>query len=317
MRLLFFGTPAIAVPFLEACRTAPGCELLAAVSQPDKPSGRGLKLQATPVKAAASAAGVRVLQPPKPSAIAAELKALGADLAVVVAYGRILKPDLLAAARLGFLNVHFSLLPKYRGAAPVQRALMEGETRTGVTLFWIDEGLDSGPVQRRAALDVGPAEDARELFSRLAELGVRELRAALADLAAGRVLRERQAGEPTLAPKISPEEARLDLGLPARRLHDRVRALAAGPKPYLELRPPDRPPARLAILRTSPGEAEGSGAPRGTILRVEREKGFLIQCSVGSVWVEVVQPEGKKALSAAEFLNGIRMKPGDRLLDGH
>lgn len=315
MKLVFFGTPAIAVPFLEACRGAPGWETLAVVSQPDKPSGRGLKLQPTPVKAAASAAGLRVLQPLKPSSVAAELKDLGADLAVVVAYGRILKPDLLAATRLGFLNVHFSLLPKYRGAAPVQRALMEGETRTGVTLFWIDEGLDSGPVQRRAALDVAAGEDARGLFSRLTELGVAELKAALADIAAGRVRREAQAGEATLAPKISPEEARLDLLWPARRFHDRVRALAAGPKPYLLLSLPGRPLCRLAVLRSSLGEAEGRGAPAGALLRVDREKGFLVQCSVGSVWVEAVQPEGKKALSAAEFLNGIRMKPGDRLLD--
>jgi len=312
MRLLFFGTPALAVPFMEECLSAQGHEVLAVVSQPDRPSGRRLEVRPTPIKEAALKRGLKVLQPDRPSAAAEELRALSPDLAIVVAYGRLLKPDLLAVPRLGFLNVHFSLLPRYRGAAPVQWALMNGDARTGVTLFWIEQALDSGPVQSQASLDIGPDEDAEGLFGRLVGLGVLELRRALADLSSGRVRREPQSGEPVPAPKIRSDLARLDLAAPAARLHDRVRALAVGPKAFLSLALPGRSPTRLVVLKTSVEDAGTVGRP-GEILRVEPSKGILIQCAPGRLWVREVQPEGKKRVFAADFLNGARLKTGDLL----
>src|SRR3569832_1319667 len=193
LKTLFFGTPETAVPFLRLL--AKRTQVLAVVSQPDRPAGRGLTVAPTPVKAAALELGLKALQPNKPSEIAAELKALGADLAVVVAYGRILKADALGATRLGFMNAHFSLLPKYRGAAPVQWALVRGEKKTGVSLFWLDEGMDTGPVQAMRETAVDPAEDAGELLARLTALGVELLDAALNELEAGKVARAALEGE--------------------------------------------------------------------------------------------------------------------------
>lgn len=314
MKLLFFGTPAVAVPFLVRC-AASGHELLAAVSQPDKPAGRGMRLRPTPVKAAAEKLGIKALQPKKVSDIAEELQALKPDLAVVVAYGRMLKPKVLDIPRLGFLNVHYSLLPRYRGAAPVQRALMAGETLSGVTLFWIDEGMDSGPVQRKAALEIDPNEDAPGLFERLNELGLCELDKTLEELSAGKVRREPQQGEPSLAPKIDPSEARLDFYTPARDFHNKVRGLRAGPRAFSELKLPGRSASsRLTLLKTAVEleQSEKAAAP-GTVLAVERENGILIQCSVGRVWIQEVQLEGKRQIPAADFLNGARLKPGDRM----
>lgn len=307
MRLLFFGSPGVAVPFLEACVSS-GHEVAAVVCQPDKPSGRGLGLKAPAVKDAALRLGLRVLQPEKPSAVAAELAALGADLAVVVAYGRLLKPDVLAAARLGFMNVHFSLLPKYRGAAPVQWSLMRGESETGVTLFWIGEGMDTGPVQRMARCPVGPDQDALSLFPALVELGVRELTAALEDLAAGRVVREPQEGEPSLAPKLKAEDARISFAMPATEIHNRVRGLAAGPGAWFETEAGGRP-LRVKLIKTAAGDPSSSGEP-GRILVVEPDGAVLVQCGPGSLRVREVQPEGKKKLPAADFINGLRLKAG-------
>ena len=306
MRLLFLGSPAVAVPFLEACLAA-GHEVAAVVTQPDKPSGRGLELKPPAVKAAALARGLKVLQPEKPSVIAAELAALKADLAVVVAYGRILRPDVLAAARLGFMNVHFSLLPKYRGAAPVQRALMDGETGTGVTLFWLDAGMDTGPVQRMAPAPIAAEDDALSLFPKLVALGVSELQAALGEVAAGRVVRTPQAGEPSLAPKLTADLARIDFEMAAPQLVNRVRGLAAGGGTWFEAGAPGR---RVKVVRAGLAEASGAGEP-GRLLGVEPDGAVLIQCRLGVLRVREVQPEGKRKLPAADFINGLRLKAGE------
>lgn len=312
MRLLFLGSPEEAVPFLEACVREH--EVALVLTQPDKPSGRGLRLSPPPVKAAAQRLGLRVLQPADPTAAAEELRALDADLAVVVAYGRLLKPEVLAAARHGFLNVHFSLLPRWRGAAPVAWTLLQGERRAGVTLFWLDQGLDTGPVQRQAEEGVRDEDDEPALMGRLVELGVRELRAALRDIAEGRVRREPQAGEPTRAPKLQPSLARLDFSLDAAAFHDRVRALQGGPKPYLPLKVPGREqPLRVVVLKTALEPGEGVCGDGGEILRVERARGILLRLGSGRLWVTQVQPEGKKPVSAADFLNGLRLAPGGRL----
>ena len=320
MRLIFLGSPQEAVPFLDECARLH--EVAAVLTRPDRPSGRGLKLSPPPVKLAAQRLGLNVIQPNDPGESDSELKRLGADLAVVVAYGRILKPRTLSAAKHGFLNAHFSLLPRWRGAAPIAWAILRGDRRSGVTLFWLDEGLDTGPVQRMAALDIRPEDDFMSLTGRLVELGVAEMRQALQDISEGRLRREPQSGEAAEAPKIPAEAARLDFSLAAGEFHGRVRALQGGPKPYMKLKIPGREaPLRVVILRTAlPSEADetagefgSDSALPGFVNTVERSRGILIGLRSGRLWLSQVQPEGKKPVSAADFLNGLRMGPGGRL----
>jgi methionyl-tRNA formyltransferase len=306
MKTIFFGTPETAVPFLRLLSGK--TQVVAVVSQPDRPSGRGLEVSPTPVKAAALELGLKVLQPAKPSDIAAELKALGADFGVVVAYGRILKPDALASTRLGLLNAHFSLLPKYRGAAPVQWSLVRGETKTGVSLFWLDEGMDTGPVQAMLETDILPDEDAPILLARLTTLGVALLEKTLTDLAAGTVVRRVQVGEGSLAPLIKREDARLDLSRGAEDLHNLVRGFRSWPRAWLELAN-----GKVLALKTAMPEASDppAGGSPGRILSVGRNKGILVECGSRSrLWFLDVQPEGKKPLNAAEFANGLRLAAG-------
>jgi methionyl-tRNA formyltransferase len=304
VKTLFYGTPETAVPFLRLLSER--TEVAGVVSQPDKPAGRGLATEAAPVKRFALEKGLKLFQPGKPSEIAAELRALSPDLGVAVAYGRILKPDVLAVPRLGTLNVHFSLLPKFRGAAPVQWSLARGETRTGVTLFWLDEGMDTGPILLQKATDVGPDEAAPELLARLTALGVDLLKTALDDLSAGKIARKPQEGPSSLAPLIKREDAELRLDRPAKELHDRVRGMRLWPRAYLELET-----GRLLVLKTSLAPETPSDRAPGTIVSVDRSRGILVQCGSRScLWLSDVQPEGKKPTPAAEFLNGLRLGAG-------
>jgi methionyl-tRNA formyltransferase len=307
LKTIFFGTPETAVPFLRLL--ARRASVLAVVSQPDRPSGRGLETAPTPVKKAALELGLKVLQPDKPSLIAAELKALAPDLAVVVAYGRLLRRDVLDIPRLGTMNAHFSLLPKYRGAAPVQWSLVRGETRTGVSLFWLDEGMDTGPIQAALETEIGPDEDAGKLLARLTGLGVGLLDATLSELEAGRVVRRAQDGAASLAPLIKREDARIDLKRPAREIHDLVRGFRLWPRAALE----KEGQARVLVLETAaaqPGDPPGTGRP-GRILRIDRTRGILVECGSSSrLWFLAVQPEGKKTLNAADFANGLRLAAG-------
>ena len=306
MKTIFFGTPETAVPFLRLL--AAKTEVLAVVSQPDRPAGRGLETAPTPVKAAALELGLKVLQPAKPGDAAAELKALNADLGVVVAYGRILKQDVLSSTRLGLLNAHFSLLPMYRGAAPVQWSLVKGETKTGVSLFWLDEGMDTGPLQAVAVADVLADDDSPTLLARLTSLGVSLLGASLADIAAGKIVRQAQLGRPGTAPLIKREDAMIDLAKTAQEVHNLVRGFRSWPRATLKL----KNGALLVLKSALPGPSDPSSqASPGAVLAVERDRGILVQCgSCSRLWFLEVQPEGKKPLNAAEFANGLRLAAG-------
>lgn len=305
LKTVFMGTPDVAVPFLKLL--ASKTEVLAVVSQPDRPAGRGMTVSPTPVHAAAKELGLPVHQPAKPADIADTLRSLKPDLAVVVAYGRLLKADVLSVPRLGTLNAHFSLLPKYRGAAPVQWSLVKGETQTGVTLFWLDEGMDTGPIQAQVPAEIGPDEDAPALLARLTALGVTLLDRALDDLAAGRVVREPQLGEPSLAPLIKREDAVIDLNKDAKSIHDLVRGFRAWPRACL---------GKDLVLKTAlaaAGDPPGKGVP-GTVLSVERGRGILVECGSRSrLWFLEVQSEGKKPLAAVDFANGRRLAVGSVL----
>ena len=306
MKTLFYGTPAVAVPFLELL--AKSGSVVAAVCQPDKPAGRNLRVEPVPVKEKALALGIPVLQPEKSSGIAAAIKDLAPDLAVAVAYGKILKSDALKVPRLGTLNVHFSLLPKYRGAAPVQWSLVRGEKKSGVTLFWLDEGMDTGPIFIQRETEIGPDEDAPALMKRLTALGVEALGTVLDEIEAGRIVREPQKGEPTIAPLIKKEDARVDLVRPGADIHNLVRGFRGWPRAWLQFKG-----QRVQILKTRHSDEAGSGKS-GTIVSVDRSGGILLQCGGSSrLWFLEVQPEGKKPVSAADFINGLRMNAGDVL----
>jgi methionyl-tRNA formyltransferase len=306
LKALFFGTPAVAVPFLDALASRATVE--AVISQPDKPAGRSLKIEPTPVKKRALELGLKVLQPEKSSQVHDAIKDLSCDVAIVVAYGKILKPQALAVPKHGALNVHFSLLPKYRGAAPVQWSLVRGETKTGVTLFWLDEGMDTGPVFLMKETAVGPDEDAPALMERLTALGVAALGEALSAIEASKIVRNPQQGEPSTAPLIDKENARVDFAREASDLHNLVRGFRGWPKAWLQLEG-----QRVQILKTKVGAEAGKGVP-GTIVSVDRNGGILVQCAGSSrLWLLDVQPEGKKPVTAADYINGLRLSAGDAL----
>ena len=313
LRIVFLGTPEIACGFL--ARTAgAGYEIAGVVSQPDRPVGRGLKLCCSPVSALAEKLGFKSYKPASKQELHSVIAELKPDLCVVVAYGRLIPEATLALARLGFLNVHFSLLPGYRGAAPVQWALLNREKVTGVTIFWLDKGLDTGPVLLRREEPVLESDDAVSLFRRLSAAGEDLLVQGLEKVAAGAAPREPQSGEPSFAPKLNAGLALLDLARPAAELLGKVRGLACGPRARLSLELAGRKTAVQVLAAALPPPSAGGDSPPGTVLSVEAGGGFIVKCGVGELLVKSVRPEGKKEMPGADFLNGARIKPGDRLL---
>ncbi len=226
LKLVYFGTPAAAVPPLEAL-VAAGHEIAAVITQPDRRRGRGSGLVGSPVRVAAVALGLPVFTPEKARSIVADVRALGADLGVVVAFGQILPIELLDAIDGGLVNVHFSLLPRWRGAAPVERAILAGDTETGVCIMGVEEGLDTGPVYARATVPIGAEETAGELHARLVAAGTDLLVETVPKVAS--ISPEVQVGEPTYASKLTVDEFELDLARPAGELARIVRA--GNPRP--------------------------------------------------------------------------------------
>lgn len=309
LKTVFFGTPDIAVPFLELTRELTDLQL--AVTQADKPRGRGMEISPCPVKARALELGVPVLSPEKLKDSFDQIAAVPFDLGIVVAYGKIFRPNFLALPKLGLINVHFSLLPHLRGAAPVQQALIQGYTKTGVSTFWICEGMDDGPLFLQKTLDILPQDNARTLFEKLVPLGLEALKETIARAQNGDLPKIPQTGEPTLAPMIAKEDALLrPAELDAVTLHNKVRGLACGPKPKIPFTHNGKT-EWLQAVRTEPGENR-PGEP-GTVLCIERNEGILVKCKEGSLWLCEVHPAGKKPMSAEAFANGRGVKPGDKV----
>ncbi len=309
LKTIFFGTPEIAVPYLELTRELTDLQL--AVTQADKPRGRGMEISPCPVKARALELGVPVLSPEKLKDDFDKIAAVPFDLGIVVAYGKIFRPNFLALPRLGLINVHFSLLPHLRGAAPVQQALIQGYTRTGVSTFWIQEGMDDGPLFLQKETDILPQDNARTLFEKLVPLGLEALKETITRAQNGDLPKIPQTGEPTLAPMLAKEDAFLrPAELDAITLHNKIRGLACGPKPKLPFTHNGKT-EWLQAVRTKPGQNAG-GEP-GTVLCIERNKGILVKCKEGSLWVSEVHPAGKKPMPAEAFANGRNVKPGDRV----
>ena len=303
------GTPEFAVPSLRAAASA--CDVVAVVTQPDRPRGRGRERAASPVAAAAEALHLPVLKPESVNAPESReaLAALAADLFAVVAFGAILSAETLAIPRLGSINLHGALLPDYRGASPVQRALWDGRAGTGVTTMWIAEGVDTGDLiqQRWAPIDAG--DDAGTLAARLAETGAPLLAESLRLAHAGRAPRVPQdlrAG--SYARKLSKSDGVVDWALDAVTVWNRQRAVTPWPGAATALR--DR---HLQLVRTRPHHLLPAGVAPGTVLEIGRD-GVVVACAPGALFLVTVRPEGRGDMSAAEWARGARLEPGDRLM---
>ncbi|CAN1558185.1 Fmt Methionyl-tRNA formyltransferase [Caulobacteraceae bacterium] len=308
MRLAFLGTPDFAVQSLAAILAA-GHEVVCVYSQPPAPRGRGQTLQPSPVQAFAESHGLTVRTPVSmkaPEEISA-FQALDLDIAVVVAFGQILVAEVLDAPRLGCFNVHASLLPRWRGAAPIQRSLMAGDSVTGVQVMRMSLGLDEGAILATETVRIGPLDTAGTLHDRLAEAGARLLPPTLAAIAAGTAVEVPQAAEGvTHAKKIRPAEARIDWTRSATELDLHIRGLSPFPGAWFEA-PSDKGPVRVKALLSR--VEEGAGTPGQTL-----DDSLLIACGTGAVRLLRAQREGKSAQDAADFLRGFPVAVGTRLL---
>jgi len=300
------GTPAFAVPALRALAAA--CDVTRVVTQPDRPRGRGQHTSESAVAAVAGELGLPLVRPAdmRAAAVRDELAALHADVFAVVAFGAILTPALLALPRAGCVNLHGSLLPDYRGAAPVQRALWDGRNETGVCTLFMDEGIDTGDVIRCARSEVRADDDAASLAARLAELGAPLLADSVTLAAEGRAPRtpqDRTAG--SYAKKLRKEDGVVDWALPARTVWAHARAVTPWPGAVTAFRG-----KRLLILRSRP-QVESVAAAPGTLLRSDHE-GIRVACADGVLLVTRLKPEGRAELDAAEWVRGARPQPDER-----
>lgn len=308
LKIVFMGTPDFAVPTLEAIHAA-GHTIVAVYSQPPRPAGRGMALTPSPVHRRAEALGLEVVTPLtlKGEEAAEAFRAHGADVGVVVAYGLLLPVAILEAPRFGCLNLHGSKLPRWRGAAPIQRAVMAGDPATAVEVMQMEKGLDTGPVAMSAETPIGPDETTQDLHDRLAALGAELMVKALAALEAGTFVTTPQAEEGvTYAKKIDKAEARIDWTKPATEIRDTARGLSPFPGAWCEVAVGGRT-ERLKVLRTT--RAEGAGAP-GEIL----DRDGTIACGDGALRLVEVQRAGAKSQPARQALEALKLTVGDRLL---
>ena len=303
--MLFAGTPAAALPSLKALRLA-GHDIVAVATNPDAPRGRGRRLTPSPVAAEAARLGLRLLQPTRAREqwFVDAVGELAPDLAVVVAWGCLVPDLLLTVPTNGWVNLHFSLLPAWRGAAPVQRAIMAGDRTTGVTTFELVHDLDAGPVYRREPVTIGDDETAGELLSRLADLGAKVLTATANDIAAGATPQPQPEGETTLAPKVTPDDARIDWTMPGRAIHDLVRGTTPAPGAWTTLHG-----ARLKVGRTSMVDDPAVVLTPGELL--VRKHDVLTGTGDGALRLVSVQADGKPIMDSPSWARGTRPNPGD------
>ncbi len=306
IRTVFMGTPEFAIPPLEGLIAA-GVNLVGVYTQPDRPKGRGKKLAASPVKQLARQHDIPVFQPQKlrdPQAVE-ELRALRPELIIVVAYGQILPKEILDMPRYHCINIHASLLPKYRGAAPINKAIIDGETETGVTTMLMDVGLDTGDMLVKRAVPIGADETAGELHDRLAILGRETLEETLSLLCAGELVGEKQDDSLSCyAPMLKKEDGLIDWTKTAGEVHNRVRGLDPWPGSYTYL---DGDVLKIAATTLADGEGEA-----GTILCADKN-GVVVACGEGAIRIGELQLAGKKRLAAVNFLSGRPLFSGTKL----
>jgi methionyl-tRNA formyltransferase len=311
MQTIFLGTPAIAVPFLE--RLHQKTTVAGVITSPDQPAGRGYELKAPEVKVAALRMGLPVFQPeslknPSPLLPLPFARGEGGgegnlDFGVVVAYGKLLPKEVLCIPKHGFLNVHFSLLPKYRGAAPIQWALINGETETGVTLFWLDEGMDTGAIFLQKKMAIQPEDDADSLRNKLVDAGVICLEDALELIEKGEIRKTPQTGAASKAALLKKEDGRINWEKPAESLWNQVRGMTPWPGTHA---------GHLKILKARP-VFEDKEAPPGMIIDLVSDEGPVVKCGRHSLALLQVQPEGKKPMTAWSWWQGARLKIGDKI----
>ncbi len=311
LRIIFFGSPDFAVPTLRGLH-ASRHKVVAVVTQPDKPRGRGQQRSAGPVKAFALAHGLGVIQPErmKDEGFLAMAASMAPDLGVVAAYGKILPAALLAIPRLGMINVHASLLPRWRGASPIHRAVMAGDPETGISIMRVVQALDAGGVFASAGRSIGPDETSEDVERDLAELGARLILPVLDQLADGSA-RETPQDESlvTYAPRLTRDEGVVDWGARALAIHNQVRGLHPWPHAFTSLGG-----ARLILLRSAApeGELPAESASPGTVVRIDREA-IVVAAGEGTLLrLLQLQSEGRRPVSAREFAAGARLRPGAR-----
>jgi len=321
MNIVFMGTAELSCASLEKLAGNENFSIVGVVTQPDKPKGRELRLTPSPVKVLAEKLGLTVLQPPKArdEHFIRQLRDLKPDLMVVVAYGQILPQAILDVPPHGCLNVHTSLLPKYRGAAPIQWAIAEGEPETGVTIMKMDAGLDTGPILATRRTPILPGDDSQILHDRLAQLGAELLAETIPGYVAGTIPPRPQPTEgSTYAAKIKKDDGRIDWNLPAVKIWNRLRAFTPWPGAFTSWSPPfssspppntlerDVPPQLLKIWKAEPLEKSGA---TGTVLTADKT-GIVVACGQGALKILELQREGGRRLTAEQFLTGNAIKPG-------
>ncbi len=308
LRVAFFGTPAFAVPTLEQLVHSPH-EVVGVITQPDRPRGRGQQISEAPVKALAMSLGLPVLQPERLARdqVEAAFTALGADIGVVAAYGKILPDWLLATPRLGLINVHASLLPRYRGASPVHRAVISGDAETGVTIMRVVKALDAGPMLASVRVPIGIDDTTTDVEATLSARGAELLVTTLDDLAHGRGVETPQdEALVTYAPKLTKAEGLVDWRRSARDVHNLVRGLWPWPHAYAFLAA-----TRFILHRSRPSLLAG-GAPPGTIVAASAGEGLHVACGDGAIEILDLQLEGKRVMSARDAMANSLLKPGAR-----
>ena len=301
LKIVFMGSPEFSVPTLQALIDCPDIEVAAVVTQPDKPAGRGQHLVEPPVKICAQQHNIPCYQPPKlktPEMYEA-LSAIAPDFFVTIAYGKILRQSFLDIPRIAPLNLHASLLPKYRGAAPVQWTILNGEQETGVCLMKMDAGMDTGPVYTRETIPVAEDETPTSLFEKLSQVSARILMANIFDIASGKLQPSPQQGEPTSAPPLEKSMGLLDFNQDAQTLARRVRGLSGWPNAYTFYE------GKRLVIHEASTIPSNSPLPPGTIVTLDNSA-LLVACKSGMLAIQSLQLEGKKRTDAAAFFNGYR-----------
>jgi methionyl-tRNA formyltransferase len=307
LKIVFCGTPAFALPTLRHLIAQPGFKVEAVVTQPDRPRGRGQETSSSPAKAAALEGGISVYQPEKIKSDSAFdfFKRLAPDVVVIIAYGQIIPQHLIDIPRLGWINLHGSLLPKYRGAAPINWAIVNGESRTGITTMQVDAGLDTGPILLTHEVDISPDETAPQLYARLAEVGAPLMVETLRRLDRGEITSQpQQNAQATLAPLLKKEDGRIDWNLAAPKIYNRIRGLQPWPGAFTAFR------GKTCHIWGKPAQEIVDGAPAAILTRGHD---VLVACGEQtSLHLEFAQLESRKRVTAQEFANGARLSPSNR-----
>ena len=317
MNIIFFGTTEVSVPFLRQLVDTPEHKVVAVITQPDRPARRGHHIQMPAVKILANERKIPVFQPETfDENLIKELQNLKPDVSVVVSYGKLIPPQIFQIPFYGCFNVHFALLPKYRGAAPVQWALIKGEKESGVTTFWIEKGLDTGPILVQKSLAILPEDDYISLLDKMIPLGVSAMNETLERIKSGNCTGIPQSGEPSLAPTLKKDDGKINWLMPAQEIVNLIRGTKPWPGAYTIIGVGKAKATRLKILTATTSseipEPSAKGAVAGQIAAIIKNRGFAVKCLVDFLVVEKVQPENKSPMSAWDFLQGSQIKPGDK-----